>query len=269
MAGDTPDSSDGDSENPSSSTVFTGQSIDLDVERILSTQQRLVRSIDSDVFRALADAQKTVAGIDPEIFRTLTDAQNKIAGIDQEVFETIANARKTVAGIDPSIFESYIQIHYSLNSAVVQLNSPSISTAVSGLSTPNRPLSTSPRNESQEHIGYEATDPLGIQPAETRIHDELVWDDGKWYRDRTREIAISMVDYLFWQAKNSGELTDASEEEVATAAIAAAFCITLALTGGNFVASITVAGATGGAKHMVGRAAKKRSERKQLDDKFG
>lgn len=163
--------------------------------------------------------------------------------------------------LQPVVFEEIAKMNQSLNAALMALNSPSIYADISSVSTTEESSET----QSTEHEFEPATDVDEIWPPETRIHDKLVWDDGEWYREKATETAVTVVDYSFWKAKQGGELTDASDEEVSMGAFAAAFFVAMALSGNP----IGWASAAFVLSEGVQKGARKRSNRKDLDEKFG
>jgi hypothetical protein len=167
------------------------------------------------------------------------------------------------AALEPAMVQSLAEIEQALDSALVQLNAPSITADVSTITaTAHQKPSTPSVGQYKYPVGDDE-----IRPPKSRIHDKLIWDDREWYRRRTQELSIHLVDYIFWKAQQTGNLTDASDEEIGLGMTAAAFFITLAFTW-NPVASISVAGATGGTSFMRRKAVNKRVNRKGLEEKF-
>lgn len=218
----------------------------------------------------VARMQKTIeSAIQPDFIYNAIRMQEMMDEIvNPSLFRTAIQAQKVVNhAIQPAMLDSIIELQNSLDSALLQLNSPSIAADISAISANRYPHPAPILPQTEETDKYPATDVDKIRPPETRIHDKLIWDNGEWYRRRTLEISFQVVDYIFWRAKEAGELTDASDEEVTMGAIAAAFFITLALTG-NPTTSFAVASATGTMTSVGSKAAKSRAERKGLDDKF-
>jgi hypothetical protein len=162
------------------------------------------------------------------------------------------------------MIQSAIELQKTLDSTIVQLNSPNIAADVATIS------STAHRESTTQDAGqykYSVTEDGEIHPPEARIHDKLAWDDGKWYRHRSRELSYHIVDFIFWKAKQTGDLTDASDEEISMGTAAAAMLITIALAG-DPISILVVGGATSGMTYTGTQAVRKRSERKELEDKF-
>jgi len=179
--------------------------------------------------------------------------------------KSILHTQKIFEGaIQSGMFDELTKINQSLNTALMSLNSPSIYADVSSIST----TEGSSKTQSAEQSFEPKTDVDEIRPPETRIHDKLVWDDGEWYRERATETAVTVADYSFWKAKQGGELTDATEKEISAGAAAMALIVTGILTG-NLLLAIPVAAGTGALTEMGQQGVQDRSERKDLDEKFG
>jgi hypothetical protein len=272
-----------------SSSIHTG-SLNSDIQSIVEAQRMAQELVRSEQIHSIIRAQKAVdeiinSGLTRDIILA-HEAVNEMTGpaltreivrmqeavdkmVNPSTISTIIQTQKLVNKVvNPDILRSTIAIQNSLNSALIDLDATSISADIATISAIQHSHSDTRSTPTRQSNQSPHTDIDDIRPPESRIHDQLIWDEGEWYRDQTRQISIEIVDYLFWKAKQTGELTDASDEEISAGAIALAFLLTMILTG-NMVASVTVAGATGGITKRGTKAAKTRTERKDLDDKFG
>lgn len=269
------------------SSDSTGITVDLDVSGILTAQKVAEEAIQPAAVQSIIQIQKAMEqavkpallrdaiqmqkiaeeAVQPALVRDIAQMQ-KIAenAVTPALAQSAIQAQKIAnAAIQPEIVQTLVELEQALDSALVQLNAPSITADVSTITATAHQKSSTP---SGGQYKYPATGIDEIRPPESRIHDKLIWDEGEWYRHRTRELSFHLVDYIFWKAQQTGDLTDASDEEIGLGATAAVFFITLAFTW-NPVASVTVAGATGGTALMGSKAARKRSKRKGLEEKFG
>lgn len=286
MSDETEEPSDEESGETSVSSDSTGITVDLDVSGILAAQKVAEEAIQPAAVESIIQVQKAMEQtVKPALLRDAIEMQ-KIAeeavqpalARDMVQMQKIAENAVTPAlaqsaiqvqkiadtALQPAMVQSLVELEQVLNSALVQLNAQSITADVSTITATAHQKSPTPIVGQYK---YPATDIDEIRPPESRIHDKLIWDDGEWYRRRTQELSFYLVDYIFWKAQQTGDLTDASDEEIGLGATAAAFFITLAFTW-NPVASVTVAGATGGTALMGSKAARKRTERKSLEETF-
>jgi hypothetical protein len=279
-----------DSSSDAGSLASSDLALDVDVSGILAAQRVAEEAIRPAAIQSMIEVQKAMEkAIQPTLVRDLARMQEMMEDVVRPALvrdmipiqkateqmvnpafaQSIVQTQKIAeSAIQPAMFQSIVELQNTLDSALVQLDAPSITADVSWISKTAHQTSTShTRTQTVDHNDYPKTDIDEIWPPESRIHDKLVWEDGEWNRRRTRELSFHLVDFIFWKAKQTGDLTDASDEEISMGATAAAFVITLALTG-NPVASMTVAGATGGTIFTASKAAQKRSERRELDGKF-
>lgn len=285
--GEDSEDSDAESGKEPNPPISTGLTVDIDVSGILAAQKVAEEVVQPAAVQSIIETQKTVErAVKPALVRDAIQMQKTMENAIQpalvqdivqmqKIAESVVNPalvrsitqtqKIAESAIQPAMIQSIVEMQQALDSVLVQLNAPSIAADMSTIAA------TVHRKRSTPSVGqykYSATDIDEIRPPESHIHDKLIWDDGEWYRHRTREISYDLVDYIFWKAKQTGELTDASDEEISFGATVATFFITLALTGGNVIASATVAGFTGGATFRGGKAAKRRNERKNLEEKF-
>ena len=267
MREETYESSDEESGEGSDSSGSTGVAVNLDVSGILAAQTVAEEAIQPTAIQSMIEVQKAMEqSVKPALLRDAIQIQ-KIAesAVTPALAQSAIQAQKIAdAAFQPAMVQSLVELEQVLNSALVQLNAPSITADVSTITATAHQKSSTP---SVGQYKYPATDVDEIRPSESRIHDKLNWEDWEWYRRRTQEISFHLVDYIFWKAQQTGDLTDVSDEEIGFGATAAAFFITLTLTW-NPVASATVAGAIGGTALMGRKAARKRSDRKDLNEKF-
>lgn len=157
---------------------------------------------------------------------------------------------------------------FNLEPQMMALGSPSIAADLATISSTTRQPSESSSVSSDTTDSDVSTDLDEIRSSESRIHDKLIWDDGKWYREQTYQLSAIIADYIFWRAKETGELTDASDEEIAIAtALSTAFII--GILSGNFGLFLSVLLGTGGFSSKMLQAGRERSDRRNLDEKFG
>ncbi|WP_150123208.1 hypothetical protein [Haladaptatus sp. R4] len=157
---------------------------------------------------------------------------------------------------------SQSKLYKSAIASLSAINSTSIQNDLSLISSKTK---YNTFNENIEN-GQPKTEIDEIRPPELRIHDNLIWDDGGWYRKRCSKISITVVDYIFWKAKEANELSDASNNEIVSGMIALTLILTYILTQDLF-SSVTLASLSSTSKMMM-EAADDRSERKDLDEKF-
>lgn len=279
--------SDEESGESSGSSDSTGITVDLDVSGILAAQKVAEEAIQPAAVQSMIQMQKAMEqavkpallrdaiqmqkiaeeAVQPALIRDMVQMQKTVENaVTPALVQSTIQAQKIAdTAFQPATVQSLVELERALDSALVQLNAPSITADVSTITATAHQKSTT---RSVGQYKYPVTDSDEIRPPESRIHDKLIWDDGERYRRRTRELSFHLVDYIFWKAQQTGDLTDASDEEIGLGATAAAFLITFAFTW-NPVASVTVAGATGGTAVMGSKAARKRGERKDLEEKFG
>lgn len=268
MNEETEESSDEDSGETSDSPDSTGVAVNLDVSGILAAQKVAEEAIQPAAIQSMIEVQKAMEqSVKPALLRDAIQMQKMMEDAVQPalVGDIVQMQKIADAALQPAMVQSLIELQDALNSGLVQLNVPTITADVSTITTTAHQRSATP---SVGQYKYPATDVDEIRPPESRIHDKLIWDDGEWYRRRSREISFHLVDYIFWKAQQAGDLTNASDDEISIGTAAAAMVITFALTG-NPITSVAVGGATVGMTHRGSKAARKRNERKDLEEKFG
>lgn len=271
----------------SDSSVSTDHTVDIDVSGILAAQKVAEEVIQPTTVQSMIEMKKAMdrvvkptllrdaiqiqkiaeEAVRPVMVRDMIQMQ-KIAenAVTPTLAQSIIETQKIAeAAIMSAMVRPLYELQDTLDSALVQLNAPSITADVSTISATTHQKPTTTRVGQYK---YPATDIDEVRPPDERIHDKLIGDDGEWYRRRTREISYHLVDYIFWKAKQTGELTDASDEEISVGTAAVATLITFAFTW-NPIVSVTVGGVTGKMTHLGAKAAKKRSDRKDLDEKLG
>lgn len=172
-----------------------------------------------------------------------------------DVAEELAESQWMVnQAVQSAVSEDLQRLNTVLFAAINNLNVPSIEADLHTISQSHQEQRDSP---------YDAID--SDRRSESSLPTETNRDRRDWYRQRSVEIAVTVVDYLFWKAKQGNELTEASDEEVAVAMFIAALFLTSLMNGGPSLTS--AAGAAKGVE-LGQKAVRNRSERRNLDEKF-
>jgi len=152
-----------------------------------------------------------------------------------------------------SLVETTNQLEQSLIQVAVDLDVPSLQADLYTISRArNRPP---------------AIDVDQVRPPAERIHDNLIWEDGKWYREKTWELAVDLADYIVWNIKDKGQMGNATSREMAFLTMGLIAVIGLVLSMG--LTTVLLTGAVGGIVYGTMEAADERTERKDLDERFG
>jgi len=230
------------------------------ISSIYNTQKKIEDATGPEFWQAIRKADESRRSAykslyASEFLQKQARAQNAVKAAAPVLFQS----QKLVnAAVKSGALDELVELNDSLNTALQNLASESINADLVEISTTRR-------SHTRQAPAF-PTHKDETTPAED-LHDQLVWDDGEWYREKATETAVTVVDYSFWKAKQGGELTDATEKEISTGAAAMALIVTGILTG-NLLLAIPVAAGTGALTEMGQQGAQDRSERKDLDEKF-
>jgi hypothetical protein len=218
----------------------------------LSGLDAALYKLDSEVIDIVLSAQRAFP---EEELRKARVAQK--VGMSPSTIYTLNNAFQPIQ-LDIPV-STIVDLENTLNSVLQQIDSPSIQADLATIQITQRKASTStPSTTSPVNPSHEI-------PPEERILNKTSWEGRDWYQDRIWEIAVTIVDHIFLKAKQAGELTDATEDEIAVGMTAVAFVIAFFLTS-RMVAPITAAGAAGGITKVGIGASEGRVERKGLGE---
>lgn len=208
------------------------------------------------VQRGLAPLPEAIADAIAESNAELLESQIAVnqAVLSDVSAELAENQWMLNQAIQSAVSEDLQRLNAVLSAAIADLNVPSIEAGLQDISQSHHDQDNSP---------YYAIDDDAL--AEPSLGAEAERKRRSWYRKRSVETAVTVVDYLFWKAKQGGEMTDASDEEVAVTLFIAVLCLTSVLNGGPSLTS--AAGAATGVD-LAQKAGRKRSDRRNLDEKF-
>jgi hypothetical protein len=192
----------------------------------------------------------------PDIdFQALNEATRQALTLDVVALnEATRQALLDMQALDKATRQALTLDFQALNEAAqVALQAPSIEADLQS-------LSTATRTRSQTRY----TQPIEQSPEE-RIHDTVIWDDGKWYRDQLWAASSLIANYIFFSAYTAGELTDLSDEEIAVCLGTLTFFIMSVLAGP--IAGVKVGLGVGAFTPTLLESGRKRAEREISDER--